>query len=178
MNTLPKYFVIKWVDSPLWREYIDWLNFKCNLYDKDLFFTGNDNDGFYGYCDDPHNGRNGALYLDVMCKPSKHPVITLEQWKQAISAPEPVKSKDMHRYFKVQLFPNYNKLAEELSLMACMSNSGLNVTLDGLNNHAAEHLNGSSCTVNGNLLVLSQGERTVLIIEERDEFVMPEMKDY
>lgn len=84
----------------------------------------------------------------------------------------------MIKQFNVKLFPNSNKLAEELALMACISNSGLNLSLDALNNHAAEHLNGSSSSVQGNLFILSQGEKTVLIIEEREEFIMPETKDY
>lgn len=87
---LPDQFIIRYDNSPFWMEFIEWLNAseRANFY-----WNGNNNNCYYGISEEV---TIGSRYKGTICAneetrqkyPPEVKEITLEEWKEAISAPE------------------------------------------------------------------------------------------
>jgi len=75
---LPKYFIIKQCNDPLWDDYIEWLNKTYNIN-----YSGDSSSSYYGY--DGNETNNGTGYtIDISYFKNNPEIITLEYWNQCI----------------------------------------------------------------------------------------------
>ena len=75
---LPKYFVIKQCNRPLWNDYIEWLN-KTYV----VNYSGDSSSSYYGY--DGNETNNGTGYhIDISYFKNNPEIITLDYWNQCI----------------------------------------------------------------------------------------------
>jgi hypothetical protein len=75
---LPKYFVIKQCNRPLWNDYIEWLNKTYNVN-----YSGDSSSSYYGY--DGNETNNGTGYhIDISYFKNNPEIITLDYWNKCI----------------------------------------------------------------------------------------------
>jgi hypothetical protein len=80
---LPKYFIIKQCNDPLWDDYIKWLNKTYSVY-----YEGTSSFDYYGY--DGNGRNNGTNNWDNLHNFENKPeIITLEYWNQCINQLHP-----------------------------------------------------------------------------------------
>jgi hypothetical protein len=74
---LPKYFIIKQCNDPLWDDYIEWLNKTYNVN------YGGDSNSYYGY--DGNEFDNGTGYhIDISYFKNNPEIIILDYWDECI----------------------------------------------------------------------------------------------
>lgn len=92
---LPQYFAIKRDEnSPLWEEYIEWLN----SFSDNPHFWGGQSNNYYGFDGNKYLGCGGTDHWeDPKYFINPVTIITLEEWKQAIDKTEDMKETERGR---------------------------------------------------------------------------------
>ena len=85
---LPKYFIIKQCNDPLWDDYIEWLN---KTYNKN--YSGDSKDAYYGY-DGNELGNGTSNWLNKSRFENDPIEITLEFWNKCIKNKSQMTQKD------------------------------------------------------------------------------------
>ena len=81
---LPKYFIIKQCNDPLWDDYIEWLNKTYNIN-----WSGDSKDAYYGY-----DGNETSNWLNKSRFENDPIEITLEFWNKYIKNKSQMTQKD------------------------------------------------------------------------------------
>ena len=118
LKQLPKYFVIKWTDSPLWVKYIEWLNEKRTGFP----LTGNEKDMLYGFPD-----KNGVYAIEHHRLTNEAKIITLEQWNDIVNGDKEVTEPKQDSQTKMKLRVDIlgpGKLLKELIEFVANHNAG------------------------------------------------------
>jgi len=85
MKELPKYFVIKKIEHPLWDRYIDWLNEQYCKTVMETYWNGFLNNHYYGY-DGNTAKASGTNNNSSLSSFSNSPtLITLEEWDECVN---------------------------------------------------------------------------------------------
>lgn len=160
---LPKYFVIKWSDSPLWDDFIDWLN---NTHGTD--FDGKEH-GYYGV---DKNGGFTSMSLIYVGEPE----ITIEQWNEIVNGNKEVAEPKGKLKLKVDILGNGRMLKTLIDFVANHNSGKVPIDLNVIESYLEAEMkrfprsNNGTAIKKGNegelLISDNNGETHYLVISE------------